>query len=311
VEINKADMESGKQKTAMEANAAPPTITLLLRKSTDYLKGKGSSTPRLDAELLLAEVLGMERVDLYINFDQPLNPAEIDSYRELIRRRGRGEPVAYILGRTYFRNLKLKVDSSVLLPRPETEHVVEAAIAILLERDSSSAPPRVLDLGTGSGAIALAVAAASPDAIVIAADNSEAALSIAAENASAAALSLRVSFHHSDFFDDLDPVETFDLIISNPPYIAEDEWAGLPVDVRDYEPRQALHGGDDGLDGYRRIITEAHQFLRPGGSLILEIGYQQADAVKQLLAETGRYGEAEVAQDYAGQDRVVTVPRVD
>jgi release factor glutamine methyltransferase len=303
-------MDTGHQKPDTTKEAAP-TISQLLGKSTDFLKTKDSSTPRLDAELLLAEVMGMERVDLYIHFDQPLTTKEVDRYRDLIVRRGQGEPVAYILGRAHFCNLTLKVDRSVLVPRPETEHVVEAALAILAGRDWSAGPPRVLDLGTGSGAIALAVAAAWPDAEIVAADKSEPALQLAGENAGAAALSTRITFQHSDFFDDLDPVDTFDIIISNPPYIAEEEWGALPVDVREYEPRQALHGGEDGLDCYRSIINEAHQFLRPKGSLILEIGYRQADAVKLLLTEADRYGKVEIDQDLAGHDRVVIATRAD
>lgn len=289
----------------------PPTITLLMGKSAAFLKGKGSATPRLDAELLLAEVLGMDRVDLYVNFDQPLNPGEIDRYRELIRRRGRGEPVAYILGRANFHNLTLKVAPTVLVPRPETEHAVEAALAILKGRDWSAAPPRVLDVGTGSGAIALAVAAAFPDAEVTAVDASEAALELAAENARGAALESRVTFSRSDLFDGLDPLDTFDIIISNPPYIAAAEWDSLPVDVRGYEPREALDGGEDGLDFYRCIVAEAHQLLKPGGSIILEIGYRQAAEVTRLLIDADRYRDLAVTQDYAGHDRVVVAQRAD
>lgn len=302
-------METENQKPVIPEKSSPPTISLLLGKSTGFLGGKSSATPRLDAELLLAEVLGVERIDLYINFDQPLNPDEVDRYRELIRRRSQGEPVAYILGRAHFRDLTLKVGSAVLVPRPETEHVVEAALALLVERDWSTGPPRVLDLGTGSGAIALAIAAAWPDAAICAVDNSEPALRIAEENAAASALSSSVSFHHSDLFDDLDPVDTFDLIISNPPYIAADEWESLPVDVREFEPQEALFGGADGLDYYRRIIAEAHQFLKPDGSLILEVGYRQAGDVQRLLEESGGYRQTSVGQDYAGHDRVVIARR--
>jgi len=295
---------------ATTAAAAPPTITLLLGKSTDYLKGKGSATPRLDAELLLAEVLGMNRVDLYVNYDRPLNPPEVDSYRELVVRRGTGEPVAYILGRAYFRNLALEVDRRVLIPRPETEHVVEAAVVFLSEGVWSAGPPRVLDIGTGSGAIALAVAAEYPDADVTAVDASEGALELAAGNAAAAGLAGRVAFVPSDLFAGLDPLATFDLIVSNPPYIASAEWDSLPVDVRGFEPREALDGGADGLDCYRRIIAEAYQFLRPGGCLILEIGYRQASGVTGLLIDADRYRDLSVSKDYAGHDRVVRASRL-
>lgn len=305
------DGQKNEQDSMAAGTALPPTISLLLGKSTGFLEKKGSATPRLDAELLLAEVLGMNRVDLYVNFDRPLNGAEVDRYRKLIRRRGAGEPVAYILGRAYFRNLELKVDRRVLVPRPETEHVVEAALAWLAASDWSGAPPRVLDIGTGSGAIALAVAAEHPGARVTGVDASADALELAAENARAAGLDARVTFIRTDIFSDLDPVDTFDLIISNPPYIGSEEWDTLPVDVRDFEPREALDGGPGGLDHYHRIIAEAHQFLKPGGTLILEIGYRQASEVTRLLIDADRYHDLSVSKDYAGRDRVVTARRVD
>lgn len=288
---------------------APPTITDFLGKSAAWLKEKGSTSPRLDAELLLAEVLGMNRVELYVHFEQPLNHSEVDRYRELIRRRGEGEPVAYILGRGFFRNHELKLDSSVLIPRPETEHVVDAALDFLMESEWPAAPA-VLDLGTGSGAIAISLAAGFPEAAITAADASPEALELARQNAAAAGVGPRISFVRSDMFDDLDPVATFDLIISNPPYISRDEWAALPRDVRDYEPREALHGGEDGLDFYRVLAGQAPQFLKPRGGLILEIGASQGKAVTELLAATGKFRAAGVLKDYAGLDRVVAGQRI-
>jgi release factor glutamine methyltransferase len=288
--------------------AAAPTIAELLSKSADWLRDKGSSTPRLDAELLLAEVLGLNRVELYVNFDQPLTLPEVDRYRELIRLRGEGEPIAYILGRAYFRNLTLRVDRHVLIPRPETEHVVEAAIDFLMEGDWLR-PPAVLDLGAGSGAIAIAIATAFPDAEIIASDASAEALELAGENARNAGVPARIRFVQSDLFEALDPVGTFDLIVSNPPYISEEEWETLPRDVRDYEPREALYGGPDGLDFYRLLAAEAPQFLKPGGMLVLEIGAAQGKAVLELLEATGKFQAAGMIQDYAGLDRVVAAQR--
>jgi release factor glutamine methyltransferase len=295
----------------MNNKTVAPAISLLLGKSAEFLKSKGSSTPRLDAELLLAEVLGMNRVDLYVNFDQPLTSTEVDRYRELIRRRGKGEPVAYILGRAYFLNLTIKVDRTVLVPRPETEHVVEAVLGLLAKRDWSGGAPRILDVGTGSGAIAIAIAAAYPDAEVTAVDSSEPALELARENARTAGLAARITFALSDLLADLDPLETFDLIVSNPPYIADDEWDGLPVDVREFEPRAALYGGPDGLDYYRRLVLDSPQLLRPEGAMILEIGYRQGRAVKELIEMDGRFTGAVIEKDHAGHDRVVVASRSD
>ena len=287
---------------------APPTISSLLGKTTAWLKEKGSTTSRLDAELLLAEVLGLNRVDLYVKFDQPLNPAEVDRYRELVRRRGEGEPVAYILGRAYFHNLSLRVDRHVLVPRPETEHAVEAVLNFLIEGEWPR-PPAVLDLGTGSGAIAIAIAAGYPDTGIVAADASPEALELAGENARIAGLSARLRLVHSDMFDSLDPMETFDAIVCNPPYISAEEWDQLPRDVRDFEPREALYGGPDGLHYYRQLAGQAPQFLKPRGALVLEIGSTQAGAVSELLAATGRFGAIGVTQDYSGLDRVVEARR--
>jgi len=287
---------------------APADISTLLLKSTAFLKRKGSLSPRLDAELLLAEVLGVDRIDLYINYRQPLNKAETDRDRELVMARGGGRPVAYILGRAHFRDLTLRVDERVLVPRPETEHLVEEALSFLRGRDWRQ-PPRLLDLGTGSGAIAISLAASFPDAEVTAADRDAAALELAEENAGAAGLGGRITFIRSDMFQDLDPLTTFDLIASNPPYVSDEEWGSLPRDIRDFEPETALRGGADGLDFHRLLAAESHRYLRPGGRLLLEIGSGQGEAVTGLLTGNGAYSRVEVTRDYAGNDRVVTAER--
>lgn len=288
--------------------ATPPTIADLLSKSAAWLKDKGCTSPRLDAELLLAEVLGMSRVDLYVKFDQPLIPSEIDNYREFIRRRAEGEPVAYILGRAYFHNLAIKVNGSVLIPRPETEHLIEAAIVFLMEGDWPS-PPEVLDLCTGSGAIAIAIAKGFPEADITASDASVEALALAAENATLTGVAPRIRFVQSDLFEDIDPVATYDLIVANPPYISAEEWETLPRDVREFEPREALYGGLDGLDFYRLLAEQAPQQLKPDGSLVLETGSTQAVAVSEILEATGHFKTVGVFQDYAGLDRVVAAQR--
>lgn len=288
--------------------ATPPTIADLLSKSAAWLKDKGCTSPRLDAELLLAEVLGMSRVDLYVKFDQPLIPSEIDSYREFIRRRAESEPVAYILGRAYFHNLEIKVNGSVLIPRPETEHLVAAAIEFLMEGDWPS-PPEVLDLCTGSGAIAIAIAKGFPEADITASDASGEALALAAENATLTGVAPRIRFVQSDLFEDIDPVATYDLIVANPPYISAEEWDTLPRDVREFEPREALYGGTDGLDFYRLLAEQAPQQLKPLGGLVLETGSTQAVAVKDILEAVGHFKSVGVFQDYAGLDRVVAAQR--
>ncbi len=284
---------------------AAPTLREILAKSTSYLEDKGSPTARLDAELLLSEALGIDRVQLYVNFDQPLVKEELDRCRELVRRRGRGEPVAYILGRAWFRDLELEVDPSVLVPRPETELLVEAALSFLESR-SWQQPPAVLELGTGSGAVALAVAAAYPAAAVTATDVSREALALAERNARRAGVGGRVRLVESDLFAALDPGAPFDAVLANPPYIADHEWQELPGDVRRYEPAVALRGGADGLDCYRRLVPAAPRYLRPGGLLALEIGWRQGDAVRGLLRETGAFSGIEVRPDLAGHPRLVT-----
>ncbi len=253
-------------------------------------------------------MLGVKRIDLYVNFEQPLNRAEVDRYRELVRARGAGEPVAYILGHANFRDLTLKVDRSVLIPRPETEHLVDAALSFLKGRDWGG-PPQVLDLGTGSGAIAVSLAAAFPEAHITAADSSAAALSLARENAAAAGVAARIDFIESDMFQGLDPAATFDLIACNPPYITDSEWQSLPPDVRDYEPEAALRGGADGLDFYRLLATETGAHLAPEGLLLLEIGHEQGESVSELLRASGAYAEVDIIKDYAGHDRVIHAGR--
>ena len=287
-----------------EANPHMPTISELLRKTTGYLKDKGSSSPRLDAEVLMTEILGLSRVELYTNFEQPLTPPEVDRYRELIRRRSTGEPVAYILGRAAFRNLTLRVDRNVLIPRPETEQVVDIAVQYLMEGNWPT-PPMVLDIGTGSGAIAISIASGFPEAEVTATDASANAIELARENARTAGAGDRIEFVHSDLFEALDPLTTFDLIVSNPPYISEEEWETLAPDVREFEPREALFGGIDGLDYFRRLVMEAPQLLKPHGTLVMEIGHLQGSAVLELMHACDLYRTVRIGQDYAGHDRIV------
>jgi len=269
----------------------------VLRRSTQYLEDRGSPTARLDAELLLAHGLGVSRIELYTGHDRPMTEAELDVCRELVRRRGDREPVAYIVGTRGFRHLDLKVDSCVLVPRPETELVVDRCLELL--RDV--AEPAVLDVGTGSGAIALAIASELPAARVTATDVSPAALDVAWANT--VALGLAVEMRQGDLLDGLGD-RRFDLIASNPPYVSEQEIEGLEPEVAVHEPRLATVAGD-GLNAYRRLLPDAREHLVEGGWLVLECGAGQAAWLVSELDRLG-YGAADVARDLAGIERVVS-----
>jgi release factor glutamine methyltransferase len=272
------------------------TVGEVVRRSAAYLADRGVETPRLDAELLLGNALGLSRLELYLEHDRPLEPAELDACREVVARRGRREPAAYILGEWGFRRLTLKVDRRALVPRPETEVVVDVCLELL-----TSAPnPRVLDLGTGSGAIALAIADEHPGAAVTALDASRDALDLASENAGRTGLARRVSFVHGDFARHL-PHGPFDLVVSNPPYVAHGELAAADAEVRDWEPHEALLGG---LAEARAIASAALGVLQPGGALVLEAAEQRAEATAEALREIG-YEDVTVVDDLAGRPRVV------
>jgi len=272
------------------------TLGDVLRRATDHLEST-SETPRLDAELLLAHALGCERIELYTQFDRTLDAAELDRYRELVARRSRHEPVAYILGEWGFRRLTLNVDRRALIPRPETELVVERCLARL---DGLEAPA-VLDVGTGTGAIALAIADERPAARVTAIDASADALALAGENVERTGI--HVELERRDLFAGF-PQGPWDLVVSNPPYVEPEELATLMPDVRDWEPHVALvgHGVTDA------VARGAHATLRPGGSLVLEVGEGQATSVAALLEELGFVGVA-VTPDLTGRDRVVEAGR--
>jgi release factor glutamine methyltransferase len=276
------------------------TLAEVLRRSTGYLEQHGSPTPRLDAELLLAHGLGLSRIELYTQFERPLDEDELAACRELVRRRGLREPVAYVIGSWGFRGLDLAVDARVLVPRPETELLVDRCLELLegVER------PRVVDVGTGSGAIALSLKSERPDAEVVACDISQDALDVAAANAER--LGLDVELHLSDLLAQV-PGDDFRLVVSNPPYVSEREMADLEPEVAEYEPRLATVAGADGLEVYRLLLPEAAGRLVDGGNLALECGSGQAPPLVAELAAAG-YGEAGVEPDLAGIDRVVWAP---
>jgi release factor glutamine methyltransferase len=264
----------------------------VLRRATEHL-ARTSETSRLDAELLLAHTLGSSRIELYTALDRPLNTAELDAYRGLVARRAKHEPVAYLLGEWGFRRLTLNVDRRALIPRPETEVVVGRCLELLREIDQ----PRVLDVGTGTGAIALAIADEHPGARVTAIDASHEALGLARENALRTGLPIELVEH--DFHTGL-PGGPYDLVASNPPYVGPDDLTTLMPDVRDYEPHIALVG----VGAFEAIAAGAQDVLQPGGSLVLEVGAGQSAHVTRVLAALG-YADVVATDDLAGRDRVV------
>jgi release factor glutamine methyltransferase len=273
------------------------TIRELLGPARTYLEGKGVPSPKLDAEYLLAHVLGVPRLELYLDHDRPLELAEVAALRELIRRRGRREPLAYVLGSWSFYGLELHCDARALVPRPETEILVERCLALL----SGAERPAIADVGTGTGAIALALASRLPEASVTAIDISPDALALAAENAALNGLAERVELLQGDL---LAPVaeRQFDLIASNPPYVAEGE--SVDTEVAAYEPPQAVFAADEGRAIHKRLAADAAACLAPGGHLVSEVGEGQAEWLADHLAIRG-YDAIEVTRDLRGIERVV------
>jgi release factor glutamine methyltransferase len=286
------------------------TISGLIRWTQHYFADRGIEAPRAAAEILLAHVLGVARIDLYLRHDQPLNDDELGRFKALIKRRVQREPVAYIVGEKEFWGLALAVSSRVLIPRPDTESLVETVLNTVLHPDGE-APKRVLELGVGSGAIVIALATERPDHHYFAADCSTAALAVTRANLQRHGLADRVRLFAGNW---LDPVggrgPRFDLIVSNPPYIPSRDLAALAPEIRRYEPTGALDGGEQGLDAIRRILGAAYRHLAPGGHLVLEIGHDQAETVCRAAGDAGPYAVTGVARDYAGHDRVVHLTRL-
>jgi release factor glutamine methyltransferase len=277
------------------------SILELIRWTTSYLAGKGLSQPRLDAELLLADTLGTKRLDLYLQYDRPLLPAELAAFKARLLRRAQREPVQYIAGDAAFRNLRLRVDRRVLIPRPETEVLVDH----VLTWSGAHGARTAVDIGTGSGAIALSLASEGQSfERVVATDVSADALAVARENLVAVAPRVPVELRLGSAFAPI-AGEEFDVIVSNPPYIGEAELPTLDPEVREWEPAAALFSGGDGLTLIRELVVEAPGYLRPGGLLALEIGADQADEVSRLIRGTRRYREPVVRLDFAGRDRIV------
>jgi len=283
----------------------------VLREAAETLSSNHIEQARLEAGLLLAHVLEMRKEDLIIHPDQELTDSQEEQFQKLVERRCRKEPLAYIVGHREFWSLKFKVNPKVLIPRPETEGVIERLLNLSGDEASEKAI-RILDIGTGSGVLAIVSALEFPKSRVAAVDNSGEALEIAQENALRHRVADRIEFLKMDLMSDwyLPKNDLYDYILFNPPYIPSRELEQLMPDVRDYEPREALDGGPDGLACYRSIITKGLPYLKPGGHLIFEVGDDQAGSVLQSLQALGGLDAIEIVQDLSGRDRVVSARRV-
>jgi release factor glutamine methyltransferase len=278
----------------------------VIQKSAEFLTRKGVDSPRLQTELLLAHLLKMPRMKLYLNFERTLSDAELDAVRALVRRRGQREPLQHITGSTSFCGLEMAVNRNVLVPRPETELLAEAGWEFLSTLNSQ--PSTALDFGTGSGCIAIALAVKCPSARLVALDASAHALGVAKENAARNGVGERIEFLHGNDMAALAAGSRFDLIVSNPPYIPSAEILTLQTEVRDFDPREALDGGANGLAFYQLLAAQAGEYLRPDGKIMLEFGDGQAAAIRDLFAAFGWVVEA-VRADYTQRDRILIARR--
>ena len=283
------------------------TVLKLLQWTTDYFQRNNVPEPRTSAEVLLAHVLAEDRLFLYLNYDRPMETSELAAYRACIKRRLGGEPNQYITGLQEFWSLPLRVSPDVLIPRPETEVLVEAVLEFL---DKADPNVDILDLGTGSGAIAIALARELPAARIVAADISMAALRLAQENAKSNQVDERIFFVRSDMFAAIPGgSQKFKVVVTNPPYISHAEILELPREIRDFEPHHALEGGPDGLTAIRQIIAEAPTVLSQAGALCMEMGADQTENISALARESQRYESYRIIKDYSGLDRVLVASK--
>lgn len=273
------------------------SVLEIIKRTTGFFEQRGIESARLNAELLIGHALGLKRMQLYLQFERPLTEAELEKIRPLVKRRGGREPLQYIMGETDFFGLKLKVDRRALIPRPETERLLE-----LVTQKLPAAPASVLDLGTGSGAIALALAKTWPEATVMAVDKSAEALALAGENAEACGLAGRVKLICSDWFASVPAGGRFELIVANPPYLSDEEMAAAAPEVKDFEPRGALSAGPHGAADLERIIKDAKACLAPNGLLACETGITQHASLVALANAQG-YARVESLRDLTGRDR--------
>lgn len=276
-----------------------PSVLEIIQKSSEFLSARGVESARLNAELLIGHALELKRMQLYLQFERVLTEPELEKIRPLVKRRSQREPLQYIIGTVEFGGLKLKVDRRALIPRPETELLIEKIVGLCVQP-----PQSVLDLGTGTGAIALALAKAFSEAQITAVDVSPEALALAAENVLASGFGPRVRLINSAWFKELQPEDRFELIVSNPPYLTDAETDAAAPEVRGHEPRSALVGGLDGLVDLREIISAASPFLAPGGLLALETGIAQHAELMTLAAAHG-FERIESGRDLTGRDRFI------
>ncbi len=277
----------------------------LLDWTSQYFEQNAIPNPRLDAEVLLGHLLGKSRLQLYLDFEMPVFSEHLTPFRELIKKRIARTPVSYLTNRKEFMSLEFYVDERVLIPRPETEQLIETILTTQTDK-----PQRLLELGTGSGVIATILAVHQPEWDITATDLSEDALAVAQKNAETHACTTQIEFLSGDLFEPIKAINPngeaqFDWIVCNPPYVKKTEWDSLSPDVRDYEPEIALFAGDDGLAVIRRLIAEAPEYLAPNGNLILEIGETQSDTVRTLINTEPAYCSCELVKDYAEKERIV------
>jgi len=285
------------------------TVGRLLTWTTDWLAGRGSESPRLDAEVLLAFVRGCPRIALYTAVDGPVNEEERARFRSLVKRRGEGEPVAYLVGSREFFSLPFVVSPAVLVPRPETEGLVIRVLDLCQTAGEISQRPRIIDVGTGSGAIVVTVAKRLPQAELVATDISPEAIAVASDNARRHGVAERIEFVACDLLSDPRVVGPWDVIVSNPPYVREDEFDALPRDVRLHEPRTALVSGPTGVELVARLAAEAAEKLVPGGWLLMEIGPSTAAAAEEVVAAQAGLSLEPTLKDMAGLPRIVQARR--
>ncbi len=290
-------------------NSAPANLTVreLIRVTSEYFAGKAIDSAKLNTERLLADVLGLSRIELFMQFDRPVLGTELDRFRVVVRRRAAGEPLQQILGETEFYSRIFKVEPGVFIPRPETERLVEVCTELLTPGDQALLTPVAVEIGCGTGIIGCSLAAELPRLAVHATDINPLAVDLAGRNAHLLGVEARVHLYQGSRFDPLPKhlQGQVDLLVSNPPYIRHDDIEGLPEDVKGHDPHTALDGGPDGLVFYRALAASMGNWLRPGGHIAVEIGDDQGEDVGAILAASGGL-EVRVIQDYTERDRVVT-----
>lgn len=296
----------------MAETKASWTILSLLRWTTDYFRSKEVPEPRASAEVLLAHSLGLSRLDLYLRYDQPLTPEELARFKALVVQRRNGAPVAYLTGHREFWSLEFQVTPAVLIPRPETEVLVTAAVEAAKDFGKGGQGRQArwaLEIGVGSGAVVVALAQELPEMNWLGVDLSGAALAVARENVRRHRVAERVMLLQGDLLAALRRKAMFEMLVANLPYVPKAEWEQLPQEIKEFEPKQALLAGEDGLDLIRPLVRQAWQYVQPGGWVLLEVGDRQAQKVAALFTETGHYDAVEMIKDFSGIERVVKARR--